>query len=89
MPIQRLSNSEDAREALWVRRDDPQLVSRIRSLWAFASRLAPGSAPRGVRRFRNPEEAQSDRDEWITKRARALRAERQSGSRSEETRTGE
>jgi len=76
MPIQRFHSSEEAREALWVRRDDPRLVPRIRSLWAFASRLAPGAAPRGVRRFRNSEDAQRDRDEWITQRAHALRAAR-------------
>lgn len=46
MPIQRFRSSEDAREALWVQRDDPQLVPRIRNLWTFASRLAPGAAPR-------------------------------------------
>lgn len=76
MPIQRFRSFEDAREALWVRRDDPQLVVRIRKLWTFAARLAPGTAPRGVRRFRNPEDAQRDRDEWITLRAHALRAKR-------------
>lgn len=76
MPIQRFHSSEEAREALWVRRDDPRLVPRIRSLWAFASRLAPGAAPRGVRRFRSSEDAQRDRDDWITQRAHALRAAR-------------
>lgn len=79
MPIQRFHSSEEAREALWVRHADPRLVPRIRSLWAFASRLAPGTAPRGVRRFRSFEEAQRDRDEWITKRAHALRAARRDG----------
>ncbi len=76
MPIQRFKDSEDAREALWVRRDDPQLVPRIRNLWVFAARLAPGAAPRGVRRFRSVEDAQRDRDEWTAQRAHALRAAR-------------
>ncbi len=79
MPIQRFNSTEDAREALWVRRDDPQLVPRIRSLWAFASRLAPGAAPRGLRRFRSCEDAQRDRDGWIMQRAHALRAARRDG----------
>jgi hypothetical protein len=79
MGIERFHDSEDAREALWARRDDPKLHSRIRGLWAFASRLTPGSAPRGVRRFRNPEDAQRDRDEWIAQRARVLRATRREG----------
>jgi hypothetical protein len=76
MSIQRFDRTEDAREALWLRSGDPRLVPRIRSLWAFASRLAPGSAPRGVRKFRSPEEAERDRDEWVARRALALRAAR-------------
>jgi len=79
MPIQRFHSSEGAREAPWVRHDDPRLVPRIRSLWAFASCLAPGATPRGVRRFRSSEAAQRDRGEWITKRAHALRAARRDG----------
>ncbi len=76
MPIQRFKSFDDARDALWVRQNDPQLVPRIRKLWAFAARLAPGTAPRGVRKFRSAEEAQQDRDEWVTLRAHALRATR-------------
>jgi hypothetical protein len=79
MGIERFHDFEDAREALWARRDDPKLHLRIRELWAFAARLTPGAAPRGVRRFRNPEDAQRDRDEWIGQRARALRAARREG----------
>jgi len=73
MPLQRFRDFEEARRALWIERDDPQLVSRIRSLWTFARRLAPGGAPRGIRRFRSPEEAGRERDEWIEIRARKLR----------------
>lgn len=76
MGVQRFQNPDDAREALWTRPDDPQLVPRIRSLWAFAARLAPGDPPRGVRRFQSLEDAQRDREDWIAIRARALRAAR-------------
>jgi len=76
MPLQRFRDSEDARRALWVERGDPQLARRIRGLWAFAGRLAPGSAPRGLRRFRTLEEAGRERDAWIELRARSLRAAR-------------
>lgn len=40
------------------------------------SRLAPGAAPRGIRRFRSCEEANLDRDKWTGERARNLRAAR-------------
>jgi hypothetical protein len=76
MPLQRFSDLEEARRALWVPRGDPQLARRIRDLWAFASRLAPGSAPRGIRRFRTLEEANRDRERWIEQRARSLREAR-------------
>lgn len=74
--LQRFRDFEEARRALWVEPGDPQLVPRIRSLWAFARRLAPGAAPRGIRRFSTFEEANRDRDIWIAPRARALREAR-------------
>lgn len=72
MPLQRFRDFDEARRALWSGREDPGLASRIRSLWAFARRLAPGSAPRGIRRFRTLEEANRHRDEWIEHRVRVL-----------------
>lgn len=76
MSLQRFRDFEEARRALWVERADPELVPRIRSLWAFADRLAPGAAPRGIRRFRTFEEATRERDRWIELRARTLRESR-------------
>jgi len=76
MPIQRFKSSEEAREALWVLPGDPHLIPRIRKLWDFAARLAPGAAPRGVRKFRSVEDAQRDRAEWVAQRAHILRATR-------------
>jgi hypothetical protein len=76
MPLQRFRDLDEARRALWVERGDSRLVPRIRSLWAFASRLAPGAAPRGIRRFKTLEEANCDREAWIESRVRALRAAR-------------
>ena len=76
MPLQRFRDFDEARRALWVERGDPRLALRIRGLWAFARRLAPGAAPRGVRWFRTPEEANADRAAWIERRVRALRADR-------------
>jgi hypothetical protein len=78
MPLQRFRDFDEARRALWVQPGDPSLVPRIRSLWEFARRLAPGAPPRGLRRFRTIEEANAERDEWVAARVRALREARRS-----------
>jgi hypothetical protein len=77
MPVQRFRTFDDARRALWADEDDPQLTTRIRRLWCFSTRFVPHCVPRGVRKFRNVEEANLERDAWITQRVRILRAERQ------------
>ena len=76
MTLKRFRDQEEARRALWIERGDPDLVPRIRRLWAFAERLAPGAAPRGLRKFRTFEEAEQERADWVARRARALRAAR-------------
>lgn len=76
MTLQRFRDFEEARDALRVRTGDPRLGERIRRLWEFARRLAPGAAPRGLRRFRTIEEANLDRETWTIRRARTLRRER-------------
>jgi hypothetical protein len=76
MPLQRFRDPEEARRALWTDKNDPTLAARIRRLWTFARRLAPGVAPRGLRMFRTLEEAGRERDQWVEQRARALRRER-------------
>jgi hypothetical protein len=43
---------------------DPDLSRRIRRLWAFSARLVSRRAPRGVQKFRSPEEAQRARAAW-------------------------
>jgi len=79
MPLQRFRDHEEARRALRARPGDPDLFTRIRRLWTFAARLAPGAAPRGLRRFRTIEEANLEREEWTARRVRALRAARRRG----------
>jgi hypothetical protein len=76
MPIERFGDFEAARRALWIPRGDPRLAARIRALWAFSRRMAPGSAPRGLRRFHTLDEANGERDAWCARRARMLRETR-------------
>lgn len=75
MPLERFRSMEEARQAL-LRPGDERLLARIRGVWSFARRLAPGSAPRGLRRFGTLEEARLDREQWSRDRAHALRAAR-------------
>jgi hypothetical protein len=55
---------------------DSALEARIRRLWAFARRLAPGTIPREIRMLRTLVEAGREREQWIEQRTRALRRER-------------
>lgn len=76
MGLQRFKTFDEARRALWVQPGDPNLGARIRSLWAFAARLAPGAPPRGLRRFRGVEDAGRERDLWERERVERLRSAR-------------
>jgi hypothetical protein len=76
MTLHRFKDDDEARRALWIPRGDPGLAARIRALWAFSQRLAPGTAPRGLRKFRTIAEANDDRELWCARRARELRAQR-------------
>jgi hypothetical protein len=76
LPIRRFRDFDDARRALWVGTDDPELASRIRRLWRFSSRLARPSVDHGVRRFHSIEEANAERELRIHRRVKDLLAER-------------
>jgi hypothetical protein len=76
MGVQRFKDPDEARRALWTDKTDPSLARRIRSLWARAARLAKPAASRGVKRFRDIEDANADRDRETAARMKRLRAER-------------
>ncbi len=76
MSLERFKTLDEARQALWAGHAGAETGARIRRLWAFARRLAPGAAPRGLRRFRTLEDAGREREAWIALRARALRGAR-------------
>ena len=60
----------------------PERVRRLRSLWSGWSRVLPPLELRGVRLYRDLEEAARDREAAVARRSRRLLAER--GSREEE-----
>lgn len=73
MPVQKFRSLDEARQALWMDRDDPRLAQTIRSLWAFSRRLTGElPVPRGVNRFHDIEEANSDREQWEKLRVEVL-----------------
>jgi hypothetical protein len=76
MGVQRFKHPEEARQALWADEADPALPRRIRSLWARAARFAKPTPSRGVKRFRDIEEANAERDREVAARMKRLRAER-------------
>jgi len=80
MGWQRFRDAEEAREALRIPSGDPRLVARISALWEFSGRLlgAP-SGPRGLQRFRTMEEANEQRERWLSERALELRRRRSLG----------
>lgn len=59
MPVQKFRSLEDARRALWLARDDPTLLARMRRLAAMARAARP--VRRGVSRLRTIEEAKRDK----------------------------
>jgi len=75
MAVERFSDPDAAARALWTDRSDPRLVSKIRSVWSRPARLTP-PLPRGIKRFRDIQDAQRDRDETAAIRAAQLRQQR-------------
>jgi hypothetical protein len=71
MGVEKFSNADDARDALWVAKPTLAVIDRIRIHWQRCSQLAPTQHPLGVRKFQCVEEAQLERDE--TQKANALR----------------
>jgi hypothetical protein len=74
VPLWRYQDLDEARRALWANADEAPM--RMRRLWALFARLAPGTMPRGLRKFRSMEEANRDREEWIPRPVERLRDER-------------
>jgi hypothetical protein len=76
MPIQKFRDLDAARRALWRPANSADLVRYMKSLWAFSTRLVRREIPRGVRKFRSIQEANLEREQWVTRRVQALRRNR-------------
>jgi hypothetical protein len=75
VPVRKFRDLDAARRALW-QRGPSDLVAHIKALWAFSARLAPRRIPRGVRKFRSIEDANQEREQWVTRRVQTLRGKR-------------
>jgi hypothetical protein len=76
MPVDKFRTFDAARRALWVDAGDPALADRLRRHWAFALRLNRFPAPRGLRKFRTIQDANAEREAWLSARVARLRGER-------------
>ncbi len=80
MPVQKFRNLDEMhemRKALWCDKPDAAYFERVGRLWKTSARLAgPRNLPKGVIKYRSIEEAQTDRDRWLTEHVRKLRRER-------------
>lgn len=68
MPVWKFREGEDTRPVWTGPPGHPDLMERIRAVWAIAELLAPPPFPCGVRKYRSIEEANRDREEWSRKR---------------------
>jgi hypothetical protein len=64
MPIYKFRSLQESEDTLFQNPDDPELLSRIRSLWQFSARLFPRKFPPGVYKYRSIEEANKQKDAW-------------------------
>jgi hypothetical protein len=76
MPVQKFRDLDAARRALWLPSNSADLILHIKSLWAFSTRLMRREIPRGVRKFHSIQEANLEREQWVTRRVQALRLNR-------------
>ncbi len=79
MPFKKFRSVEEmdeARRDLWCDQPDEACFKRIAQLWERSARLSPRKFPKGVVKYRNIEEAQADRERWISKNIRRLQEER-------------
>ena len=85
MPIQRFRRVEDMPPVTPLPLGSERAV-RLRALWGGWLRILPPLDLRGVRRYRDIEEAARDREAAVIRRARHLLAERVAGDSERDSR---
>ncbi len=69
MPVRRITSLQEAEDSVWLDRDDPRLVARIRALWRLSSRLSRRRYPPGCYRHRSIEELNRQVEAWESEAA--------------------
>ncbi len=80
MPVQKFRTLEEMNAAdrdMWCDEPDDAYLERVRQLWRRSALLNPRSYPKGVRKYRTLEEAQAERDRWLTEHVQKLQRERE------------
>ncbi len=79
MPVVKLRSIEELDKLhrdLWCEQPDDAWFQRVARLWSRSSRLNPRRFPPGVHKYRRIEDAQAERERWLTEHVTALRRER-------------
>ena len=82
MPVRKFRSIEEmnAFDDEQLRRDDPNLVSRIKAHWDTWQHLIPPlNVPKGVHKFRSIEEMNAFKERYENERIDRMRAERVKG----------
>ncbi|HEX7677506.1 MAG TPA: hypothetical protein VF713_05240 [Thermoanaerobaculia bacterium] len=82
MPVRKFRSIEEmnAFEDEQLRRDDPNLVSRIKALWdTWRYLIPPLNVPKGVHKFRSIEEMNAFKERYENERIDRMRAGRVKG----------
>lgn len=74
MPLYKFRSIEEMNQHTPPARGD--LADRIENLWELSAALVEIPPPRGLRKFRNMEEANAEQAAWSKERARLLRERR-------------
>jgi DNA-directed RNA polymerase specialized sigma24 family protein len=64
VPVYKFRTLQEASVALWASPDDPRLPNRVRSWWRSCATRAVTHSPRGLRKFRSIEEANTEQATW-------------------------
>lgn len=76
MPVQKFRSVVDMPRVPWPEKLDDAFLDRVGRLWARSALISPRKYPKGVRKYRSIEEAQADRERWLTENIERLREER-------------
>ena len=76
MPVLKFRSVEEMPPPSWCDQVDAPCIDRIRKLWRRSALFSPRNLPKGVIKYRSIEEAQTDRERWLTEHVQGLQRKR-------------